>query len=94
MAEGQLPVAMGQVEQAIRLLRGEKVILDADLAALYGVATRVLVQAVKRNLLACHENTTTFIDHFMHQQNWRCSPPFFKGGSGQACPVEITWDSK
>ena len=28
---------------------GEKVILDADLAALYGVATRVLVQAVKRN---------------------------------------------
>jgi len=38
------------VEGAIRLLRGEKVILDADLADLYGVATRVLVQAVKRNL--------------------------------------------
>ena len=36
------------VEGAIRLLRGEKVILDADLADLYGVATRVLVQAVKR----------------------------------------------
>jgi len=38
------------VEGYIRLFRGEKVILDADLAALYGVATRVLVQAVKRNL--------------------------------------------
>ena len=37
------------IERAIRLIRGEKVILDADLAALYGVATRVLVQAVKRN---------------------------------------------
>jgi phage regulator Rha-like protein len=32
-----------------RLIRGEKVILDADLAELYGVETRVLVQAVKRN---------------------------------------------
>ncbi len=31
------------------LLRGHKVLLDADLAALYGVETRVLNQAVKRN---------------------------------------------
>jgi hypothetical protein len=38
-----------EVEGLIRLLRGEKVILDADLAELYGVPTRVLVQAVKRN---------------------------------------------
>ena len=37
------------IEQAILLIRGEKVLLDADLAALYGVATRVLIQAVKRN---------------------------------------------
>ena len=32
------------------LIRGEKVMLDADLAHLYGVETRTLVQAVKRNL--------------------------------------------
>lgn len=32
------------------LIRGEKVLLDADLADLYGVATKVLNQAVKRNL--------------------------------------------
>ena len=31
-------------------LRGQRVILDADLAALYGVENRVLLQAVKRNL--------------------------------------------
>ena len=36
-------------EDRIRTLRGVKVILDADLAAIYGVATRVLNQAVKRN---------------------------------------------
>lgn len=32
------------------LIRGEKVLLDANLADLYGVATKVLNQAVKRNL--------------------------------------------
>ena len=40
---------IGKIEQAILLVRGEKVILAADLAALYGVETRVLNQAVKRN---------------------------------------------
>ena len=39
-----------QIARSIRIIRGGKVILDADLAALYGVATRVLVQAEKRNL--------------------------------------------
>ncbi len=34
----------------ILTLREQRVMLDADLAALYGVATKVLVQAVKRNL--------------------------------------------
>ena len=34
----------------ILTLREQRVILDADLAELYGVATKVLVQAVKRNL--------------------------------------------
>jgi hypothetical protein len=39
-----------KVEAAIRVIRGQRVILDADIAALYGVETRALVQAVKRNL--------------------------------------------
>jgi hypothetical protein len=38
-----------QIERLIRLIRGHKVMLDTDLAVLYGVETRVLVQAVKRN---------------------------------------------
>ena len=38
-----------RIEDAIIQLRGEKVLLDADLAALYGVTTKALNQAVKRN---------------------------------------------
>lgn len=37
------------IETLILALRGQKVILDADLAELYGVETRVLNQAVRRN---------------------------------------------
>ena len=34
----------------IRTIRGHKILLASDLAALYGVQTKTLVQAVKRNL--------------------------------------------
>ena len=43
-----VPVEM--IEKKIYLIRGHKVMLDSDLAELYGVATKVLLQAVKRNL--------------------------------------------
>lgn len=43
-------IPMERIERAILLVRDEKVILDQDLAELYGVETRVLVQAVKRNI--------------------------------------------
>ena len=39
-----------RIAQSILVIRGQKVMIDADLAELYGVETRVLVQAVKRNL--------------------------------------------
>ena len=38
------------IEQRILMLRGQKFVVDSDLAQLYGVETRVLNQAVKRNL--------------------------------------------
>jgi hypothetical protein len=38
------------VETLIRLIRGQKVVLDADLAALYEVSTKRLNEAVKRNI--------------------------------------------
>jgi len=54
----------------IYLLRGQKVIIDRDIAALYGVETKVLKQAVKRNL-------DRFPEDFMFEmtkkefENWR-----------------------
>ena len=42
-------VPSGRVEQVILLVREQKVILGEDLARLYGVETRALIQAVKRN---------------------------------------------
>ena len=43
-------IPIERIESKIYLIRGQKVMLDFDLAALYGVATKVLNQAVKRNL--------------------------------------------
>ena len=42
------PVATDVAHQ-IRVIRGQRVLLDADLAMLYGVSTKVLNQAVRRN---------------------------------------------
>ena len=43
-------IPVDRIEKAILLIRGQKVMLDADLAALYGVETNMLVRAVKRNI--------------------------------------------
>jgi hypothetical protein len=43
------PLAL-QAERRILLIRQHRVMLDYDLAALYGVETRALKQAVRRNL--------------------------------------------
>ncbi|HYV29033.1 MAG TPA: ORF6N domain-containing protein [Candidatus Eisenbacteria bacterium] len=45
-----LPISSQQIEQTILLIRGQKVMLDYTLARLYGVETRALKQAVRRNL--------------------------------------------
>ncbi len=50
MAGNTTIVPSERVLRLILLIHGQKVILDADMAALFGVETRVLVQAVKRNL--------------------------------------------
>lgn len=40
---------LSHIERSIHLVRGEKVLLDFELARLYGVPTKVLNQAVRRN---------------------------------------------
>ena len=54
------PVPVEHIAQAILLIRGQKIIIDADLTMLYGVPTKALNQAVKRN-------TNRFPDDFMFQ---------------------------
>ena len=54
----------------IYLIRGQKIMLDRDLATLYGVSTKVFKQAVKRNI-------DRFPEYFMFEmsreelENWR-----------------------
>jgi len=55
-------IAVGKIEQRILLVRGEKVIIDADLAEFYGVATKRLNEQVKRN-------RNRFPDDFMFRLN-------------------------
>jgi len=50
------------IERSILLIRAHKVILDAELASLYGVETKQLIRAVNRNLLR-------FPGDFMFQLN-------------------------
>lgn len=45
----KIQVSIERTQSKIYILRGRRVMLDADLAELYGVATRVLNQAVNRN---------------------------------------------
>jgi len=64
-------IPQGTIEDKILLIRGKKVLLDRDLAALYGVETSYLKRQVKRNI-------ERFPDDFMFQlskeelKNWRC----------------------
>src|SRR3989339_900083 len=53
-------IPLEKIENKILLIRGEKVMLDRDLAGFYGVDTRSLNQAVKRNI-------ERFPDDFMFQ---------------------------
>lgn len=56
MSEGTTIILPERIERAILQVRGQKVMLDADLATLYGVETGALVRAVKRNSLRFPED--------------------------------------
>jgi len=60
---GNSVIPIERITRAILLIRGQKVMLDADLAELYGVETKALNRAVKRNL-------RRFPGDFMLQLTW------------------------
>lgn len=98
MASGQETSIMTieRIQHCIFLIRGQKVMLDHDLALLYGVETKVLNQAVKRN-------KTRFFKDFMfkldklekekvvtncdHLQILRFSPSLPYAFTEQGCPA-------
>ena len=63
-------IPIERIAASIYIIRGQKVMQDADLAALYGVETKVFNQAVRRN-------TDRFPEDFLFQltneetENWR-----------------------
>ncbi|MES2216606.1 MAG: ORF6N domain-containing protein [Patescibacteria group bacterium] len=58
----QVTVPAEKIVNNILLIRGKKVMLDSDLAELYGIPVKVLIQAIKRN-------KARFPEHFMFQLN-------------------------
>ena len=60
MASKQLPIPVERIEKSIFLIRGHKIMLDADLAELYGVTTKRLNEQVRRNI-------SRFLIDFMFQ---------------------------
>ena len=76
-----MPIPAERVEKAILLLRGQRVMLDRDLAELYGVETGALNRAVKRNI-------KRFPEDFMFQitdeeaERLRCQFGISKHGRG------------
>ncbi len=82
------PLVLGKIiEKRIFVIRGLKVMLDSDLADLYGVETKYLKRAVSRNL-------ERFPDHFMFEltndeyENLRCQfvTSSFKSHGGSRYP--------
>jgi len=63
MENQNLPVTADGVEKLILFIRGRKVILDFDIATLYEVETRIVNQAVRRNI-------DRFPEDFMFQLTW------------------------
>jgi hypothetical protein len=84
------------IEKAIYLIRGERVMLDRDLAALYGLATKALKQAVRRNLDR-FPNDLMFVLDTNEFRSWRSqfvtSKADQKGTSLCADGLHRTWNS-
>ncbi len=73
MKKQLLAFPIERVENLILVIRGEKVILDADLAKLYGVSTKALNQAVRRN----HSRFPADCDHLRKLKFSRTLPNAF-----------------
>ncbi|MNK55497.1 ORF6N domain protein [compost metagenome] len=68
--EDQSLLSEETISNKIYFIRGQKVMLDRDLAILYGIETKVLKQSVKRNLSRFPEDFMFELDK-SEFENWR-----------------------
>jgi hypothetical protein len=96
MPRRAIAVPSEQIASAILVIRNQRVMLDSTLAELYGVETRALVQAVRRNPTRFPEDfmfqlTPEEADHLRSQivisSSWggRRTPPYAFTEQGVAC---------
>jgi hypothetical protein len=81
---------MAQAEQRIFLLHGQAVMLSHDLALMYGVETRALIQAVKRNIFRFPAD---FMFQLTHEEHQNLKSQFVIsswGGARRAAPYAFT----
>ncbi|MBW8884740.1 MAG: ORF6N domain-containing protein [Planctomycetia bacterium] len=82
MTKRAIVVSQEQIESAVLVLRGERVLLDADLAAMYSVTIGALNQAIRRN-------RSRFPPDFMFRltkeefENWKSQTVISSSGEGQ-----------
>jgi len=65
MSTGKALIPVEPIEKVIMQIRASKVIIDADLARIYGVTTKKLNQAVKRNM---HRFPSDFLFQLTQQE--------------------------
>ena len=80
MSEKAIRIATEKIEQAILLVRGQKIMLDHDLADLYGVSTKALKQAVRRN---SDRFPSDFMFELTHQESANLRSQFVTSSSPQ-----------
>lgn len=90
MSESKAVMPVGRIEQAIIMIRGEKVMLSTDLARLYGVEPRVLVQAVKRNIRRFPKDFMFQLTRDEHANLKSQSVTSSWGGARRAAPYAFT----
>jgi hypothetical protein len=80
---GESPISPARIESTIRVIRGHNVMLDSDLARLYGVTTSRLNEQVRRN-------NDRFPDDFM----FRLTPKEFKSLISQSATSSSQWGGR
>ncbi|MBI4843764.1 MAG: ORF6N domain-containing protein [Nitrospirae bacterium] len=90
MTDNKTVIPEERIEKQIFLISGQKVMLSTDLAELYGIEPRVLVQAVKRNIERFPED---FMFQLTDQEVLNLKSQFVIsswGGSRRAAPYAFT----